>query len=170
MVKRIKHRKSENDELSTIWQTTFNAANEGSLLHQLYWDELIDESQFHAGLAFAKLYGLAMRSLGVCNRVHTSSQRWEQLYGVTHDKFSNQKIEGLWHHLLKALDPIYHEGLSMREIAFSLILISRKKCYSINDIKKTLMYMQSIWEKIEDTPYHLGLYSHKNSSKLKSFK
>ncbi|MCE2716029.1 MAG: hypothetical protein ACK4V2_05680 [Pseudomonadota bacterium] len=170
MVKKSTRKKCESNEQSTFWENIFNAANEGSFLHQLYKNEQINESHFQAGLAFEKLYRLAMRSLNICSRVHTSSQRWDQLYGITHDKFSYQKIEGLWRLLLRALDPIYHDGLSMREIAFSLILLSQKKSYSLNDIKKTLGYIQSIWEKIENTPYHLGLYSSKNSLKMKSFK
>ena len=53
-----------------------NAAADGCFLHQLYLDNSICEEHFHAGLAFAKLYGLAMRSFGIHNRVKSACQTW----------------------------------------------------------------------------------------------
>lgn len=152
----------------TFLQKVHNTANEGCLLHQLYVDEVIEEEEFRAGLAFSKLYHLAMRSLGIHTRVHTSSKSWGDLYGITYDKFSQQKVEGLWRHILKALDPAYHNGLSMKEIAFNLILIPPPKLHSVRKIRKTLRYLMSIWEQLEGTPYQLGLYSYKRSRSKKS--
>lgn len=164
MVKILTKKNDEQQELKIFTQNVFNAASEGCLLHQLYLDELIDESLFHAGLAFAKLYSLAMRSLGIHNRICTASKSWDQLRGIAHDNFSNQRIEGIWRYILKALDPIYHQGVAMREIAFNLVLVPPTNRHSISDIRKTLIYLQNIWEKIETTPYHLGLYRYEKSS------
>lgn len=47
----------------------------------------------------------------------------------------------------------------MREIAFDLVLAPSLKTHSLRDIKKTLRYLKTIWEKIEDTPYRLGFYN-----------
>ncbi len=169
MVKIVQKRNEDSQDIQTFIQSIHHAAREGCLLHQLYLDESIDESLFHAGLAFAKLYSLAMRSFGICNRVRTASQNWDQLYGITYDKFSNQKIEGLWRYILKALNPIYHEGIAMQEIAFSLVLVPPTKLHALSNIKKTLIYLQTIWEKIEDTPYQLGLYNCKKLSTNRTF-
>jgi len=149
----------KNQNLQLIAHNILNAANEGSLLHQLYLDELIDEPLFQAGLAFSRLQSRAMRSSGINNRVRTASQSWGRLQGKTYDKFSNEKIEGIWKYILKALNPIYHKGLPMREIAFDLVLAPSLKTHSLRDIKKTLRYLKTIWEKIEDTPYRLGFYN-----------
>ena len=105
MVKAITTKPSCTQQAQSLAQSIINAANEGCLLHQLYVDEYINESQFQAGLAFAKLYGLAMRSFGIHNRVRTASQSWDHLHGISHDLFSSQRIEGLWRYILKALDP-----------------------------------------------------------------
>ena len=141
-----------------------NAAADGCALHQLYLDDQISEAHFHAGLAFAKLYTLAMRSFGIHNRVKTASQTWDQLYGVAYDSFSSKRMEGIWRYILKALDPLYHNGLPMREIAFELVLTnSPSKQLTLTSVKKTLEYLQTIWEKIEEGPYRLGLFAyHKN--------
>lgn len=157
----------KNSQEIDFLQRIFHTANEGSLLHQLYFDGVIEEAEFQAGLAFSKLYNLAMRSFGIYNRLHTSCQRWEQLYGVVYDRFSNQKIEVLWRYVSRALDPIYHDGISMREIAFSLIFVPQTRLYSLKDIKKTLLYLQFLWEEIERTPYHFGLYSCKKTKRRK---
>jgi hypothetical protein len=165
MVKIIMTKTSHTQETQTSAQSIINAANEGCLLHQFYIDELISEPQFQSGLAFAKLYGLAMRSFGIHNRVRTASQSWDQLHGIVYDQFSNQKIEGLWRYILKALDPTYHDNISMRDIAFNLVLtMDYPKRYAINDIQKTLSYLQTIWEKIETSPYRLGLFVYEQQS------
>ena len=136
-----------------------SAANDGCLLHRLYIEGQISDSHFHAGLAFAKLYGLAMRSFGIHNRVRSACQTWDQIHGITYDHFSNSKIEGLWRYMLKALDPVYHQGVPMRGIAFSLVLtVESPKKYTTAEIRKTLEYLQDAWENIETGPYQLGLY------------
>jgi hypothetical protein len=138
-----------------------NAAADGCALHQLYLDDRICEAHFHAGLAFAKLYGLAMRSFGIHNRVKTACQTWDQLYGITYDSFSNHRMEALWQYIMKALDPAYHDGLPMQQIAFSLVLTSNTpQSWQIEQVHKTLEYLQTIWEKIEDGPYRLGLFAY----------
>lgn len=156
------HKKTDHTlQTLDLAQNILNAANEGCLLHQFYLDDLISEAQFYSGLAFAKLYGLAMRSFGIHNRVRTASQSWDQLHGISHDQFCSQKIESIWRYILKALDPLYHQDLPMRDIAFNLILIMEyPKRYAIQDIQKTLSYMQTIWEKVEDSPYRLGLFTY----------
>lgn len=152
------HTKKLQQKQSSI-QSIINAANEGCLLHQLYIDECINEAQFQAGLAFAKLHSLAMRSFGIHNRIRTAAQSWDKLHGITYDQFSNRKIEGLWRYILKALDPTYHYGTPMREIAFKLILtIQSPRSYTIDNIRKTLDYLHTVWEKIESGPYRLGLF------------
>ncbi len=159
MVKIIMTKTSHTQETQTSAQSIINAANEGCLLHQFYIDELISEAHFQSGLAFAKLYGLAMRSFGIHNRVRIASQSWDQLHGITHDQFSSPKIESIWRYILKALDPNYHDGTPMRDIAFNLVLtMDYPKQYNIKDIRKTLAYIQTIWEKIENSPYRLGLF------------
>ncbi len=138
-----------------------NAAADGCALHQLYLDDQISEAHFHAGLAFAKLYGLAMRSFGIHNRVKTACQTWDQLYGIAYDHFSNQHMEGLWRYMLKALDPAYHHGVPMREIAFGLVLTNNSpKPLPIEQVRKTLEYLKTVWEKIEEGPYRLGLFAY----------
>ncbi|MCX7343683.1 MAG: hypothetical protein NT128_06035 [Proteobacteria bacterium] len=144
-----------------------NAAADGCFLHQLYLDNSICEEHFHAGLAFAKLYGLAMRSFGIHNRVKSACQTWDQIYGITYDSFSNNKIEALWRYIMKALDPVYHDELNMQEIAFSLVLTTNNpKELHIKNIKKTLQYLQTVWEKIEAGPYKLGLFAKQKNKKL----
>lgn len=143
------------------------AAADGCLLHKLYLDNRICEEHFHAGLAFAKLYGLAMRSLGIHNRVKSACQTWDQLYGINYDPFSNRKIEGLWRYIMKALDPTYHDEMPMREIAFALVLtIDTSKTFHISQIKETLEYLQTIFEKIEESPYKLGLFKKSKAPRL----
>lgn len=145
----------QRDELHSI----LNAARDGCLLHQLYIEGRICDSHFQAGLAFAKLYSLAMRSFGIHNRIRSACQTWDRIHGLCFDHFSNTKIEGLWKYILKALDPIYHKGIPMHGIAFSLVLTMEvQKPYALTDIRKTLEYLQDIWEKIESSPYRLGLY------------
>jgi len=159
MVKAITVKPSCPQQAQSLAQSIINAASEGCLLHQLYVDEYINESQFQAGLAFAKLYGLAMRSFGIHNRVRTASQSWDHLHGISHDLFSSQRIEGLWRYILKALDPTYHAGISLRDIAFNLVLTKDyPKQYAIKDVKKTLSYLQTVWETIETGPYKMGLF------------
>ena len=143
-----------------------NAAADGCPLHQLYLGDHISEANFHAGLAFAKLYGLAMRSFGIHNRVKTSCQTWDQLYGITYDNFSNHRMEALGRYILKALDPAYHNGLPMSDIAFALVLTSNtRKSLQIEQVKKTLQYLQTVWEKIEEGPYRLGLFAYDKEKK-----
>jgi hypothetical protein len=165
MVKVIPKKNHYTTQAQDSIQNIINAANEGCLLHQFYVNELISEAQFHSGLAFAKLYSLAMRSFGIHNRIKTASQSWDQLHGIVHDQFSNKKIEGLWRYIIKALDPIYHQGTPMRDITFNLVLtMEYPKQYAINDIRKTLSYLQTIWEKIETSPYQLGLFAYEQPS------
>lgn len=143
------------------------AAADGCLLHKLYLDNRICETHFHAGLAFAKLYGLAMRSFGIHNRVKTACQTWDQIYGITYDNFSNHKMEAMWRYILKALDPAYHDDLPMREIAFALVLtMNTPKTFHISQIKETLEYLQTVFEKIEEGPYKLGLFKLPKAPKL----
>lgn len=139
-----------------------DAASDGCVLHQLYLAGRIEDSHFQAGLAFAKLYHLAMRSFGIHNRVRSACQTWEQIHGIAYDPFSNTKIEGLWKYILKALNPLYHQGVPMHGIALSLVLTTTlQRQYSLIDIRKTLEYLSAIWEKIESGPYRLGLYAFK---------
>ena len=143
------------------------AAADGCLLHKLYLDSRICEAHFHAGLAFAKLYGMAMRSFGIHNRVKTACQTWDQLYGITYDSFSNHKIEALWRYIMKALDPAYHDELPMQKIAFALVLtMDTPKTFHISQIKETLEYLQTVFEKIEEGPYRMGLFKLPNATKL----
>ncbi len=158
MVK-IVSKKSRSSVQLDAFHSILNAANDGCLLHQLYIEEHISEPQFHAGLAFAKLYSLAMRSFGIHNRVRSACQTWDQIHGVAYDDFSNKKTEGLWRYILKALDPVYHQGTPMRNIAFSLVMTMEvQKQYTTADIRETLDYLHTIWEKIEAGPYRLGLF------------
>ncbi len=159
MVKAMPKKTHQTVQTQDSAQSIINAANEGCLLHQFYLDEFISEAQFQSGLAFAKLYSLAMRSFGIHNRVRTASQSWDQLHGIAYDQFSSAKIEGIWRYILKALDPIYHHGIPMRDIAFNLVLTTEfPKQYTATDIRKTLSYLHTIWEKIEISPYRLGLF------------
>ena len=159
MVKAITVKFSCAQQAQSLAQSIIHAANEGCLLHQLYIDEYINESQFQAGLAFAKLYGLAMRSFGIHNRVRTASQSWDHLHGVSHDLVSSHRIAGMWRYILKALDPTYHADAALRDIAFNLVLTKDyPKKYAIKDVKKTLSYLQTVWETIETGPYKMGLF------------
>ena len=155
-------KKFTNDKLEDPFQLIINAANEGCLLQQLYIEEHISEELFHAGLAFAKLYSLSMRSFGIHNRIRTASQTWDQLHGKIYDHFSSRKIEGIWRYILKSLDPIYHQGIPMRQVAFKLVLIDQiTSIHTIDQIRKTLTYLLEIWQKIESSPYRLGLFNFK---------
>lgn len=158
MGKTILKKSTSSNQLDAL-HSILNAANDGCFLHRLYIEERISEPHFQAGLAFAKLYSLAMRSFGIHNRIRSACQTWDQLHGLCYDYFSNAKIEGLWRYMLKALDPVYHQGVPMRNIAFSLVLtMESQKQYTITDIRETLEYLQGVWEKIEEGPYALGLF------------
>lgn len=158
MVKAALKKSSSPSQLEVL-HSILNAANDGCLLHKLYIEERISETHFQAGLAFAKLYSLAMRSFGIHNRIRSACQTWDQIHGLCYDHFSSTKIEGLWRYMLKALDPVYHQGIPMRNIAFSLVLtMESQKQYTLTDIRETLEYLQTIWEKIEAGPYALGLF------------
>jgi hypothetical protein len=161
MVK-IALKKANSVDQQEALHRVIDAAREGCILHQLYLEGRIDDSHFQAGLAFAKLYHLAMRSFGIHNRIRSACQTWEQFHGIAYDPFSNTKIEGLWRYILKALNPIYHQGVPMHGIALSLVLTTTwQKQYSLINIRKTLEYLSTIWEKIESSPYRLGLYAFK---------